>query len=201
MKTKLNARQLNIFELMEVGPTLESLTGEMLDAITNKLGLPNISDALSSIFESMEWAETEIAAAEIRHPDRAALVHSCFLPLQPSPVISTLMNERIYRAHVRELLDRVAEGKALTPATYAELCILFSAASLAAPLNQDGTAAYNYCFKKAFGEDVAEKYGFSLDVRPSHKDAIAEMLTIAARKVPEFEPRVTWDKEHKEKRK
>lgn len=191
-----SATQLTIFDLIKQFDP-ESTSDGILREMRETLDLGPTVDRLESIFKTMEWAEDEIAAAERAYPTEAARIHQCFLPLQPSPVISVLMNERIYRAHVRELLHRVAERKPLTTATFAELCILFSYASLAAPLNQDGTATYNYCFKQAFGEDVAEKYGFSLDARPSHKDAIAEMLTIAARGVREFEPRVTWDKEHK----
>lgn len=109
-------------------------------------GLANVID---TCFSDMEIAEQEIAKAQKRHPPKADVIWQSFKYLMPSELLSP-KTETLYRAHCREILDRVAEGQPIQPATYAELVCLFCATSLAAPLNQDGSAAYWHVFKTIF---------------------------------------------------
>ncbi len=194
------AIQLDIFEWMKaLGP--DNLTETMLDAMQEMFDSGNISARLGSIFETMGWAEDEITAAETRHPEHAEQIRTCYLPLQPSDVLHTLFNERNYRAHVRELLERIPQGKPLAPATAVEMVILFSYASLAAPLNNDGTAAFHKLMLRAYGRNIAKEYGYEMETRPSYPHAEDELIALAERKLSNFQPRVSWDKEHKGKAK
>lgn len=100
-----------------------------------------LGNVISTCFSDMEIAEQEIAGAQKRHPAQADLIWQAFKYLMPTKLLSP-KTETLYRAHCREILDRIAEGQPIQPATYAELACLFCTASLAAPLNQDGSAAY-----------------------------------------------------------
>lgn len=64
--------------------------------------------------------DAEIRAAQARHPDQADLLfHAWDLIARPWWMDS----EAVYRAYVRELLDRVAAGEDTRPATAAEVAL------------------------------------------------------------------------------
>jgi hypothetical protein len=95
---------------------------------------------LEPLFDAMARAEEEIEAAQHRHPAAADRIWNSFSLLRPTqPLMRT---EMVYRAHCRELLDRVARGDDTRPGTTAECCAALSEASLRAPLRSSGVGLY-----------------------------------------------------------
>lgn len=93
--------------------------------------LPNKS-LVADVFRRIEEAERLIRARfPVEEPP------GIFSLLMPSAEFQSRPFE-LYAAHARELVDRVADGKALDLATDAEVLLALSAQSLKAPLNRDG---------------------------------------------------------------
>lgn len=91
------------------------------------------ASAVARAFELMEVAEREIAGAMAAAPRRAhARLDASFGLLVPG--VTARYGERVYLAHVREILRRVARGEDTRPGTDAEVLCALSAASLVAPL-------------------------------------------------------------------
>lgn len=127
-------------------------------AILGELMGPGVERATKEAFEFMEVAEDEIAAAKERHPLQAPVLHKCFITLRPHGDLFRGKGDILYRAHCRELLDRVAEGGDFQEATKAELCAILCELSFNAPLEQNAAALYMRVFRdlfpdKAFADD------------------------------------------------
>lgn len=105
---------------------------------------------LSQVFEQMQWAEEEIKAAEQQHMECWARVHDAFRYLAWKLMVGPC--ERIYRTHVREIIERVIAGEDLRRGTWAEVLATLSEASLEAPLNQTGLAAMVQAFGKVYSD-------------------------------------------------
>lgn len=100
-----------------------------------------IRDALGNVFDVMTWAEEEIAAAQRRHPERAdKLWHSFSLLRVQEGYSERLSVEAVYRAHAREILERVARDADTRPATAAEIVVGLLATAELAPLSHEGFA-------------------------------------------------------------
>lgn len=107
-----------------------------LDALFRTMG-----DLIEPVLDQCTWAEEEIEAAQLRHGerDRGPLWNS-FRLLRPTH--QRPWPELVYRAHCRELLNRVAAGTDTRPATDAEKLAVLSAASQTAPLNSGAETLY-----------------------------------------------------------
>jgi len=89
--------------------------------------------AIVSIFSAIEVAEEEIAAFRRQHPEKDRELWNSFMALKITPPLRE-KSLRLYRAHCRELLERVVAGQDLRPGTNAEILAVLSNASLVAPL-------------------------------------------------------------------
>jgi hypothetical protein len=97
----------------------------------------------------LAWAEEEIAAAQDRHGEEGhGPIWSAFRLLMPTHDRMSL--EAVYRAHCRELLDRVAAGADTRPPTAAEMIPALAAASQVAPLNPGAATLYFRLDAKVF---------------------------------------------------
>ncbi len=137
---------------------------------------------IRSTFRAMEIAEEEISAAKKRHPLAAAAIHEAFRILCPSDLLREA-SDRLYGAHCRELLDRVAansQGPDLSRPTAAELCAALSQLSAAGPLSHDYVVAYGEVFRRAF-PDAEPVNGFG-DLPESYPGRTDEILADVARK-------------------
>jgi hypothetical protein len=111
---------------------------EMSAVITGPV--TDLQHEMESLFDAMAWADEEIEAALHRHPAATDRIWGSFLLLQPTqPLMRT---EAVYRAHSRELLDRVARGDDTRPGTAAECCAALSEVSLRAPLRSSAVGLY-----------------------------------------------------------
>jgi hypothetical protein len=113
-----------------------------MDLKTDLLGIftPGEVNTISGVFKRMEIAEQEIAAAQERHPQKADLLWECFAMCKPPDLLND-KSDVMYRAHCRELLERVAAGENVAEPTNAELMAAFSVVSLATPLTDAATFA------------------------------------------------------------
>jgi hypothetical protein len=119
---------------------------EVLSKMSKELGV-YFSD-IGPCFEQMSWAEEEIKSAIRRHPsEKDSLWHS-FSLLQATH--RNMATEFVYRAHCRELLDRVAAGTPTTDGTAAEAVCVCSDTSKLAPFNGPGFGLYARMWAKAF---------------------------------------------------
>lgn len=97
----------------------------------------------------MGIAEEEIAKAKKLYPRKAKRIHTAFKVLCPSAALKGFSVE-LYRAHVQELIERVARKEDTRPGTKAEILACMSTTSAAAPFNQMGFALAMRLFKDLY---------------------------------------------------
>jgi len=103
-------------------------------------------------FELMGWAEDEITKAQERHGETGkGPLWNSFLILKVTDQ-PYMWSEIIYRAHCRELLDRVAAGQDIRPATDAEMIAAMRESSLTAPLSSAAATLYFRIAARSFPE-------------------------------------------------
>ncbi|WP_243795068.1 hypothetical protein [Saccharopolyspora gloriosae] len=134
---------------------------------------------VAGLFEIMDWAEEEIAAARRRHAvDADTLWHSFTLLVPRHELMST---EFVYRSHAVELLERVAAGEDTRPATAAEVCCVLAASSEVASLTSVAAGLYCRMWQRAFPEQPS--FWDSADAYESlHGAQIDELETFTRRK-------------------
>lgn len=113
---------------------------------------------VGSVFRLVEVAEEEIAAAALKYPEKAAELRASFNPLL-FPGQFTNFSKDVYRAHARELLERVAKGENTKPGTDAECLVALSLASLKAPLTSGHLAAMERVFATVYPDKVDQNIG------------------------------------------
>jgi hypothetical protein len=133
----------------------------------------SLTDELSSTFIQMDWADDEIYAAMRRHPAAADDLFHSFKLLNVSETNNPrLSTEFIYRAHCRELLDRVARGEDTRPGTGVEVCCMLLEISKITPLKSEAVSVLFRLWPKLFphlGELVDDQdhrealYGSTID--------------------------------------
>lgn len=127
----------------------------------NKLGEVfegSLAKAVMQTLKLMGAAEEEIARAERAYPDAAPRLSRAFPLLYPYE-LARFGSERVYRAHCREILVRVARGEDVNPGTDAECLAALSLGSLKAPLDSGHLAAMERVFASVFPEDRSERLG------------------------------------------
>jgi hypothetical protein len=119
-----------------------------LDKLTGGSTGSDFGRLLDRCFAQMEWAEDEIKQAQGRHPEAAAKLWDTFRLLRGT---HELMNtEFVYRAHARELLERVCGDEDCRWPTDVEIVCGLSEASLRAPLNTKAVTLYMRLFARLF---------------------------------------------------
>lgn len=119
-------------------PRIESLA-QLIQDVTNDLAGP---------FAQMEWAEDEITHAGRRHPTETDTLFHSFRLLQPTH--RRMTTEFVYRAHCREILDRVAGDADTRPATAVEICCACGESSQIGVLTSPATGLYFRMWAIAF---------------------------------------------------
>lgn len=118
--------------------------------IPDVLGGP-LGARLSEVFDRVRIAEEELAGADLSPEARS----TAFGVLVPTAPLRGKAPE-LYRAHVRELLGRLARGEDTAPGTLAE-CLsacLYTAGD--APLRQEGQALTEWLFAEVFPDRAKE---------------------------------------------
>lgn len=109
-------------------------------ALTVAQNFAELTAECAPIFDQIGWAEDEIAAAQRRHPAVADRLWHCFLLLEHGHEL--MRREILFRAHCREILERVAAGHDTRDGTAAEVVVVLRAACLAVPLTTTGAGLY-----------------------------------------------------------
>jgi hypothetical protein len=117
---------------------------------------------LSGLFEQMEWAEDEITRAQRRHPEARDRLYHAFKVCTPTHEL--MATEFVYRAHVREQLDRVMAGQDTRPGTDVELICMLSDTSKLAPMNDSGAGLYGRLWIRRFPQHKVWD-----DIAPHHE--------------------------------
>jgi hypothetical protein len=107
---------------------------------------------LGAIFEHMRWAEEEIAAAQERHPDAKEKLFETFLLVQGTHDL--MGTEFVYRAHARELLERVYADEDTTVPTNSEIIIGLAETSAKFPLGSDAVTLYARLFIETYPDKL-----------------------------------------------
>ena len=101
------------------------------------VGLGGYANAFERAFEMMKFVEAEILEAMRRHPEERVKLWNAFKLMAPSNVFEATHAEEVYRYHVREILERVANGEDTRPGTRAEVCLMISKMTQASRLQDD----------------------------------------------------------------
>ena len=127
---------------------------------------PAIGRVIANSFRRMTVAEDEIRAAKARHPRKAAKLDQAFRYLCPPALLGGL-DDMVYRAHAREILERVAKGGKLRPGTTAEVVAALSHGSQVAPPGRIEMLLYTELFARLFPK---ESLRLMTDSRPAAPD-------------------------------
>jgi len=100
--------------------------------------LAGFEQTFGVIFDRMSWAEDEIRKAQQRHPELADKIYHSFSLLSGDEAATRMTVEAVYRAHAREILERIAAGEDTRPGTAVEVVIGLLAAAERAPLSHEG---------------------------------------------------------------
>lgn len=133
----------------------------------NEIFGQQLGGVISSTFYLMEVAEEEIRAAQKRNPDHTAAIWEAFRFLTPSEALRA-RGDRLYRAHCREILERIVNGQDLRPPTKAEKLGALAEVSFRFPLNNDLTFVYTRLFVDLFGkQDFIPDWALSSEIQQS----------------------------------
>ncbi|MGW5315470.1 hypothetical protein [Nocardia thailandica] len=111
-----------------------------IEPILREIAGSEFTQTLLTTLRQQDWAEEEIQRAQNRHPDVADVLHHSFSLL--SATEDRMATEFVYRAHARELLERVATGVSTKPGTSVEVVLSLMRASLVTPLNTTAFGLY-----------------------------------------------------------
>jgi len=150
---------------------------QMAETITDLLG--PVGGRILRVFECMEIAEEEIAAAIERYPVLGVAINAAFKHLYPTRALDGARDE-VYRAHCRELLERVADGEDVRPGTKAEVMMTLSRLSQHAHLTEAAGALYRELFDELFPGEMSWEPGVLSEPYPG---ATEEALLTARRKL------------------
>ncbi|MFI6220081.1 hypothetical protein ACIBEH_05965 [Nocardia salmonicida] len=127
---------------------------------------PEFIRTLTTTLTQQDWAEDEISRAQQRHPDVADVLHHSFSLLTATH--ERMATEFVYRAHARELIERVATGVSTKPGTSVEVVLLLMRVSLVTPLNTTAFGLYLRMWRQAGLPDL----GGPIEDLDGHYEAI-----------------------------
>ncbi|GAA3305983.1 hypothetical protein [Nonomuraea dietziae] len=146
-----------------------------LSSVPAEARLDVLTASLAPVFEQIEWAEDEVQLAMKRHPWAADTLWHSFSILKATRVL--LRWELPYRAHCRELLDRVAAGLDTRPGTSAEILSVASDISKINPMNATGFGTYMRALRQALLEVYAAvKPTLAIDRHSLHEALHSERI-------------------------
>ena len=101
------------------------------------------------MFCHMDIAEEEITRGKLHYPTKFKIINDSFMLLVTPAVLKGKCDEA-YRAHVREIIERVALGQDTRPGTTAECLCHMMEVALKAPLTGGGQAITERLFDTVF---------------------------------------------------
>ena len=110
--------------------------------------------AIENAFRRMAIAEDEISRGQQRHPNHSDKIFAMFRHLCPTPMLRHVPDE-VFRAHCRELIERVANDEDIQPGTNAELLAFLSKLSLESALDRVHFLLYQQLFHELLPSQAA----------------------------------------------
>lgn len=153
-------------------PELDPKVEELLEF------LGPLGSDVRGLFALMGVAEEELATAKKKHPLAEFAIQKAFSILAPDAKFFIKKHTELYRAHCRELLDRIIAGaskKELRLGTRAEVLSVMSGWSLEHPLGEQGAALFFTLFAEIFPER-AENDGLIREPWPGSTEELLEAL-------------------------
>jgi len=140
-----------------------------------------VNARITSLFDYMDICEEEIKRAIKARPDCRAELFDAFQYLKPPEKLREYSRE-IYRAHCRELLERVAQKQDISMPTWAEIAIEINLINN--PLTNDGAGAYSravkemlrYILDKSFKQSLLEIVQRLDEVSTSYPESVDEII-------------------------
>ena len=112
--------------------------------------LASIQEEVTGVVALVDISEDEIEQAIARHRQAADDLFHAFPLLLPAFGAQAWSTEFVYRAHCRELLERVATGEDTPPGTAVECVLAMRQVALAVPLNGPAAGFYLRMWRLAF---------------------------------------------------
>jgi hypothetical protein len=125
----------------------EYLTSQKIREILGPVGT-----CLTDCFHRMTLAEDAIKRFCAKYPRHAPRLNRAFGILNWR--LPERVRDRIYKAHLDELLQRVVDGDSVSAGTRAEVLVFLSSASLCAPFGQQAVAAFGQLFREILGAEA-----------------------------------------------
>ena len=156
-KTEPPADAATLPALREVTPKADVSDFDSLISAAKSSGVlsGSLANTIECVFDCIDIAEEEIAAAKIRFPEIADEIHETFRFLRPTEPLEGLC-DTLYRHHARELILRASADANLEPGTTAEVLGALSRLSLAGPPSREMTLLYMKLFGEIFPEQASE---------------------------------------------
>jgi hypothetical protein len=112
--------------------------------------MEDTGDTIGSVFHYVGVLEEELHAGYKRYPESRSAIFELFMPASAYGEFLAL-NDSVYRAHVREMVDYAGEtGKLLKFSTDAEIMVGIKAASHKTPLKDAVGLVYWRIFKEVY---------------------------------------------------
>ena len=134
-------------------PTPSTHTASIHKLVTAGLLNREVGNTLDFVFRCMEIAEEEIEAGKSRHPTASDRIHDAFKNLHPTDALAE-MGEKLYHAHAKELIERVALETDIRPGTTAEIVATLSRLSTVAPFPRYSQLLYEKLFTALFPREA-----------------------------------------------
>lgn len=130
-----------------------SLVDTLLKSLPKSAETSEVWGGVSTAFQFMDLAEEVITEMKEASDERLRdQIHSSFMSLLPSALLLSLSNEKLYKHHCKEIIQRVISKAPLNVGTKAEVVCACCAMSTKAPLNDDFSLVYWEAFLDIFPE-------------------------------------------------
>lgn len=116
----------------------------------NKILSDYLPPDVVGMFTQMDIAEQEIERGKQMYPGASSAIHASFTHMCPTDILRFVNSDKLYRLHVREIVDRVAHGLSPQGATDAEVIGLLYMLSLNSPLKPHAVGLYIRLMHKHF---------------------------------------------------
>lgn len=138
----------------EPNTTVNSTDRDRIAQTLVEAGAGPVVKQLARVFAYIEIADQEMKRSTDERPERAADIRKAFVLLCWRSDVLPLPTDEVYRAHAREIINRVINGRKVEYGTSAEALMALSQQSLKAPLNQTGLCAMQRMFAEVMEVDV-----------------------------------------------